>query len=76
MSRYALITLLNIFKQFSQNTTSNIHLLKWATSFGMLYHHQALFYKVCRAVVKRQNAKIQYLYNCLIILLWDPIYYE
>jgi hypothetical protein len=32
----------NIIKiwQFSQNTTSDIYLLKWATSFGMFYHHQ------------------------------------
>ena len=31
-------------QQFGQNTTSDIYLLKWATSFGILYHHQAPFF--------------------------------
>ena len=48
---------IKIFKQFSQNITSNIYSLKWATIFGTLYHHQALFYKTLELSLKLKMLK-------------------
>ena len=45
----------------SQNTTYNIYLSKWVTSFCFSYHPHALFTKTCRALLKIKMLKCKIL---------------